>query len=86
MFVHEECDLQFGADAVGTGTQDRLVDAVEVQFEQTAEPADAGQDAVRDRSGDVGLHEFDCFVAGRDVDTGSRVSFRLGIEHDMVSS
>ena len=81
MFIHEERDLQLGADAVGTGAEDRFFDAFEVEFKESAETSDAGQDSVRDRSGDVRFHEFHCLVTGGDVDSGCRVSVRFRIEH-----
>ncbi len=66
-------DLHLGADAVGGGHQDRVLEACRLQVEQAAEAADFGVGPRPRRGANHGLDQVDQPVAGVDVDA------RIGI-------
>ena len=77
MFIHQEGDFQLGADAVGAGDQHRLLDAGEVKGDHPAEAADFVKRSGGFGAGDMGLHQFDRFVTGGDVDARRLVAFAV---------
>ena len=67
-------DLDLGADAIGGGDQNRVLEARGLQVEQAAEAADLGIGARARGGADHRLDEVDQPVAGIDVDAGICVS------------
>ena len=72
-----ECELQFGADAVGAGHQHGFAVLLR-HLEQGAETADAGQHAFPQRAFGEGLDVLDELVAGVDVYAGIAIGKRSG--------
>ena len=68
MLVHEEGNLQLGADAVGTRNQHRTADALQIQFEEAAKSADTRQHAGDGGAGHMALHQLHRTVARGDID------------------
>src|SRR5262249_29384668 len=67
-------DLDLGADAVGRGDQDRVVEARGLEIEQAAEAADLGAGAGARGSAHQGLDQIHHAVSGIDIDAGVRVA------------
>ncbi len=67
-------DLDFGADAVGRGDQNRIREAGSFEIEKPAETADFGTGAGPRRRAHQRLDQFHQAVAGIDVDTSARVA------------
>ena len=67
-------DLELGADPVGGGDQNRVLEARGFQIEQPTEPADLGVRAGPGGCANHRLDEIDQTVAGVDIDARVRVS------------
>ena len=67
-------DLDLGADAVGGGDQDRILEAGRLEVEQAAEAADFGIGAGARGGAHHRLDQVDQTVAGVDIDARIRVS------------
>jgi len=67
-------DLDLGADAIGGGHQNRILEARGLQVEQSAKAADFGVGAGPGGGADHRLDEIDQTIAGIDVDARIRVS------------
>ena len=65
-------DLDLGADAVGRGDQDRVLEAGGLEVEQPAEAADLGVGAGAGGGAHHRLDQIDQAVAGIDVDARNR--------------
>ena len=63
-------DLDLGADAVGGGDQDRILEAGALEVEQSAEAADLGVRARPRRGPHQRLDQLHHAVAGVDIDAG----------------
>ena len=70
-------DLELGADTVGGGDQDRVLEAGRLQIEQRAEAAEAGLGAGPRRRLGERLDRLDQGVAGIDIDPGIAVILPL---------
>ena len=67
-------DLDLGADAVGGGDQDRVLEARGLEVEQPAKTADFGVGTGPRGGADHRLDEIDQTIAGIDIDARIRVS------------
>ena len=67
-------NLDLGANAIGRGDQNRILEAGRLQVEQSAETADFGLSAGSRRGADHRLDEIDQAIAGVDIDARIRIS------------
>ena len=85
VLVHQEGQLQLGANAVGAGDQHRLFHAGQIGGEHTAEAAQSAHDA-----GDIGglhhgLDALDRLISGGDVHAGGGVRLGVRVFHTKTS-
>ena len=69
----EAGDHRLRADAVGRRHEQRVVEALGLEREQAAEPADVADHLGAERGAHVRLDQLDRLLAGGDVDAGARV-------------
>ena len=81
MLVEHKCQLQFCANTVCTGNQNRFADTGQIQLKGAAESTDSGHHACCHRSGNVCLHQFNCFVSGCYVYAGCLIAFAETLAH-----
>ena len=81
VLVHQERQLELGADAIRTGNEDRILHAIEIRTEQAAEAAERTHNALGKGAFYHRLHQLDRFVACGNVNAGSLVAFRTAYTH-----
>ena len=81
VLVHQERQLELGADAIRTGNEDRILHAIEIRAEQAAEAAERTHNALGKGAFYHRLHQLDRFVACGNVNAGSLVAFRTAYTH-----
>ena len=69
-------ELELGADAVGGGDEERVLEAARLEVEQAAEAADAAQEAGACRLGGERADRVHQRIAGIDIDAGVAVGQR----------
>ena len=78
-------DLELGADAVGGGDQNRILEARRLEVEQPAETADLGVGAGAGGGAHHRLDQIDQTIAGVDIDARIRVSEPVfAVDHGLV--
>ena len=68
MLVRKKGELELGAHSVGAADEHGTLHSARIELEQTAEAAYIRADSCRHGSRDMRFHQFDCLVAGGDVD------------------
>ena len=81
MLVHQERQLQLGADAIGAGDQNRVLHSLYRRFKHAAEAADRTEYARNISAFDKRLHLFDSFITCGNIYTCCLVTFRTTINH-----
>ena len=76
VLVEQKSQLDFCADAVGAAYEDRLLHTLEVGSEQSAEAADARNNALDIGARNVLFHKLNAFVACGDVYARRLVTLR----------
>ena len=74
MLVHQEGNLEFGTDTIGTGYQHRLLHAGNLRRKQTAKAADCIQYFLTGSGCHILLHQFNRTIAGCHIHTGILVA------------
>jgi hypothetical protein len=68
VLAHQNGDLEFGADAIDTGDQHRVLEATQAsQGEHAAETADVGHHSRSEGTADMFAHTLDGFIGRIDV-------------------
>lgn len=77
--VHVGGDFGFGADTVGGGDEDGVVELFEVgDIEEAAEVAGIGEDGGGVGGANGRFHQFSCFLTGGDIDTSLSIGGLVG--------
>ena len=81
VLVEQKGEFEFGADAVGSAHQHRLLNVGKVEAKEAAKAAHVACDAGGDGARHMALHELHGAVSRRDIDARGGIAFRLRLIH-----
>ncbi len=81
MFIHQECQLELGADSVGARTENRMRHPCEIHLKQAAESTDPAEYPAGHRSCNMRFHQLHSLVSGGHIDACRFIGVGITILH-----